>query len=167
MTRYNTKIGDVFAVKIDDNREKYFQLIAYDLTQLNSDVIRAFEEIYPLTDRPDIARIVNGKAEFHAHCVTKFGLKLGLWEKIGNSKYVSATNDVLFRCTNDAGSQPGKRVIVSERWYVWHINDEDFTRVGRLTGKYRDADLGMVVNPYDIVERVKTGKYSFLYPGFE
>ncbi|RYD87997.1 MAG: hypothetical protein EOP54_27945 [Sphingobacteriales bacterium] len=38
MKLVNTKIGDVFCVKIDDSTKKYFQLIAYDLTQLNSDV---------------------------------------------------------------------------------------------------------------------------------
>ena len=39
MVRVVTKIGDVFSVKLDNEVKKYFQLIAFDLTQLNSDVI--------------------------------------------------------------------------------------------------------------------------------
>ena len=52
MERANTKIGDVFSVKIDDNRKKYFQFVISDLTQLNSDVIRAFKKVYPKEDYP-------------------------------------------------------------------------------------------------------------------
>ena len=42
------KIGDVFVVKVDDKSKKYFQYIISDLTQLNSDVIRAFKKYIQL-----------------------------------------------------------------------------------------------------------------------
>lgn len=54
MARINTKIGDVFSVKIDNNK-KYFQYIVSDLTQLNSDVIRAFKKVYPINAHPDLS----------------------------------------------------------------------------------------------------------------
>ncbi len=38
MKRIHTKIGDVFVVKLENGRKKYFQLVVFDLTQLNSDV---------------------------------------------------------------------------------------------------------------------------------
>ena len=44
MARISTKIGDVFSVKVDENNKKYFQLVAFDLTQLNSNAIRAFKK---------------------------------------------------------------------------------------------------------------------------
>ncbi|MFH4275952.1 hypothetical protein WAJ11_20270, partial [Acinetobacter baumannii] len=84
MKRKNTKIGDIFVVKVDNDKKKYFQLIAFDLTQLNSDVIRSFKKVYPLEADIDLLEIVNGEVEFYAHCVTKFGLKMNLWEKVGN-----------------------------------------------------------------------------------
>ncbi len=31
MKRKNTKIGDIFVVKVDNDKKKYFQLIAFDL----------------------------------------------------------------------------------------------------------------------------------------
>lgn len=166
--RVVTKIGDVFSVSIDNKRNKHFQLIAFDLTQLNSDVIRAFKTVYPFDAKPDLLEVANGEVEFHAHCVTKFGLKMSLWDKVGNTDIIGGTADILFRDTNDYGVKVGEEPIkVSDRWYVGHINDKDFTRVGKLEGENRKAEIGVVVNPYDVVERMKSGSYSFVYPQFE
>ena len=52
MKRVRTKIGDMFSVKVSENEKKYFQLIAFDLTQLNSDVIRAFKKVYGIEEQP-------------------------------------------------------------------------------------------------------------------
>ena len=43
--RIVTKIGDIFQIKVDDIHAKYFQYIANDKTELNSDVIRVFKKI--------------------------------------------------------------------------------------------------------------------------
>lgn len=56
MVKTYTKIGDVFSAKTDEKTKKYFQLIAYDLTQLNSDVIRVFKERYPINSNPDLSK---------------------------------------------------------------------------------------------------------------
>ncbi len=167
MTKANTKIGDVFSVKIDDSSKKYFQYIISDLTQLNSDVIRAFKKVYPINTNPDLSAIVNGEVEFYAHCVTKLGLKMNLWEKVGNIDDVGKTDHILFRGSSDSGSKSGEQIKISHKWYVWKINDNDFTRVGTLEGENRKAEIGLVVNPYDVIDRLKTGKYDFFYPDFE
>lgn len=168
MARVYTKIGDVFSVQIDEQHKKFFQLIAFDLLQLNSDVIRAFEETYSIDSKPKLSDIVNGKVAFYAHCMTKVGIKMKLWEKVGNIKEVGDIQDILFRDSMDAGRKVGEeRVKVSNRWYVWRLGDKDFTYVGKLKGENRKAELGIVVNPYDIIDRIKTGKYNFLYPGYE
>jgi hypothetical protein len=168
MARTNTKIGDVFAVKIDDIGKKYFQYIANDLTQLNSDVIRAFKKIYSVDANPELPEIINGEVEFYAHCVTKFGIKMNLWEKVGNIPDIGDFGQILFRATNDYGHKLGEEPIkISKKWHVWRINDSDFTRVGELKGENQKSEIGIVVNPYDILDRIKTGKYNFLYPDFE
>jgi hypothetical protein len=167
MARVNTKVGDVFSVKIDENSKKYIQLIAFDLTQLNSDVIRAFKQAYPINENPDLSEIVSGEVEFYAHCVTKLGLKMDLWEKIGNSNAIGNTNQILFRDTSDYGKWIGEEPIrISEKWYIWNIN-EKFRDVGKLTGENRKAEIGVVINPYSIAHRIKTGEYDFLYPKYE
>ena len=164
----NTKIGDVFAVKLDNYKVKCFQLIAFDLTQLNSDVIRSFGKIYPADEVPDVSEIVTQEVDFYAHCVTKFGIKLNLWEKIGNTTEIGRTDSILFRDTNDYGNKiNGELIKLSQNWHVWHINDKKFTKVGKLQGENRKAEIGIVVTPHDVVERIKTGRYTFFYPDFE
>ena len=161
MARINTKIGDVFSVKLDDRSKKFFQYVANDLTQLNSDVVRAFKKGYALDFHPDLSEIVNDEVSFYAHCFTKFGVKMNLWEKTGNIQDVGDLNSVLFRGSNDSGCKPGEQVLVSNNWYAWRINYGEFRVVGRLEGENRNAEIGVVVNPYDIVDRIKTGKYNF------
>ena len=135
MARISTKIGDVFSVKVDEHNKKYFQLIAFDLTQLNSDVIRAFKKVYPIDFTPDLSEIVDGEIEFYAHCVTKWGMKMNLWNKVGNISEVGNILHILFRNTNDYGSKPGGQIKISNNWHVWKINDNDFTWVGKLKGE--------------------------------
>lgn len=161
MARANTKIGDVFCVKIKDSGKKYFQYIISDLTQLNSDVIRAFKKVYSANANPDLSEIVNGEVEFYAHCVTKLGLKMGYWEKVGNTNDVGDFDDVLFRSSAD-----DPQTKVSHNWWVWKIN-EDQKQVGKLVGEKRNAEVGSVIPPDSIVYRMRTGEYDFVYPDFE
>lgn len=167
MARIQTKTGDVFEVKVDDFRKKYFQYTINDLTQLNSDVIRVFKKIYSIDQKPELAEIVDEEIEFYAHCVTKIGVKMGLWNRVGNIDDVGKPKDVLFRISGDAGCKPGEFVSVSEDWYVWRVNDKMTKKIGKLLGENRNAEIGLVYNPANIVHRIKTGVYNSIYPGFE
>jgi hypothetical protein len=162
--RVHTKIGDVFSVNIDERNKKYFQLIAFDLTQLNSDVIRGFKALYPINANLELSEITQGEVAFYAHCVTKFGVKMNLWEKAGNIIEVGKIEHILFR---DSGDYGNPQIQISQDWWVWRINDKGFTKIGKLEGENREAEIGIIVNPYDIVDRIKTGKYNFVYPCFE
>lgn len=167
MARVTTKIGDVFSAQIDSRTKKYFQYIANDLTQLNSDVIRVFKKAYSINDNPEISTIINDEIDFYAHCVTKWGIKLGFWNKVGNTNLVGNL-DIIFRNTNDYGVKLGEEPVrISENWYVWNINDNQFTRVGKLKGENRKAEIGVVIAPDSIIYRMLHGEYDFVYPGFE
>ena len=88
--------------------------------------------------------------------------------KVGNIAEVGITSNIIFRNTSDYGAKVGEEPTkISNNWHVWRINDKDFTTVGKLQGENRKAEIGVVVNPYDVIERIKTGKYIFFYPGFE
>jgi len=158
----NTKIGDVFVVHLEDGTKMYLQYIISDTTQLNSDVVRVFSKKYSSDSEPELSEIVAGKTAFHAHCVTKFGIMLGLWERIGNIQPVGTFEHILFRDSEDYGKPEIKK---SERWWVWKINENE-VYVGKLEGAHQSAEIGIVVKPADIVERIKTGQYSFVYPDF-
>jgi len=162
MLRVKAKIGDVFSVPLDASTKKHFQYVANDLTQLNSDVIRAFKKIYPIDSEPEVHEIVTDEVDFHAHVVMKWGLKMGLWKKAGHVQFTDKL-DILFRDTEDYGN---KFIKVSYNWYVWRINQE-FQDVGRLTGDCKKAEIGMVMAPKNIVHRMRTGEYPIAYPSYE
>jgi hypothetical protein len=156
------RLGDIFIVKLDDC-QKYFQYVADDMAMLNSRVIRVFEKKYPLESMPDLTEIAQGDIDFYAHTSVKLGIKMGLWGKLGNSPVLGEI-DVIFCRSRDYTE--GLKVKISERWEIWYVNEE-FRYVGKLKGENRNAELGLVEPPNEIVERMRTGKYSYSYPGFE
>lgn len=160
MKRKNTKIGDVFAVKLDNGCKKYFQLVDFDLTQLNSDVIRIFKKEYSANTVPVLTEVINNDVDFYAHCITVFGIKLGFWEKVGNMPDVGSI-DVLFRSSSDS-----PKTKISNNWWIWKVNEPQ-QYVGKLEGENKFAEIGSVIPPDSIVYRIKTGRYDFVYPEFE
>lgn len=158
----NTKVGDIFAAKIDDKHKKYLQYIISDMSQLNSDVIRAFSKTYPLEANPSLEDIIKDKVDFYAHCSTKAGIKKSLWEKVGNISNVGQIDHILFRDSGDFGNP---QVKISDDWWVWKIN-EPFMYVGKLEGEYKNAEIGVVFQPERIINKLKTGSYLIAYPEF-
>jgi hypothetical protein len=154
------KIGDIFEVKMDEGSKKFFQYVANDITMLNSSVIKVFKNIYRNDDALDLEEVVKDEVDFYAHVFLRNGLKQGYWNKVGHIEEVGKI-EVLFRNTDDYG----KEVKVSENWYVWKIN-EPFIKVGKLEGKNKIAEIGVVKNAGDIVCRMRTGKYDFVYPQY-
>lgn len=166
MSRTMIKKGDIFSVKINDNKKRYFQYIDNDFLQLNSDVIRVFEKEYFLDETPSLLDIKNDNVSFFAHCIVKLGVKMALWEKVGNIATEDISN-VLFRDTNDYGSKPGEQVRLSHDWYVWKLGDVNFQKVGKLQDENRNSFIGIVFNPLGILELLRGNKYPIYYPDFE
>ncbi|HVW96031.1 MAG TPA: hypothetical protein VHA56_08690 [Mucilaginibacter sp.] len=159
----NTKIGDIFLVNLGDYK-KYFQYIADDLTQLNSNVIRAFKKKYTIDSTPDTIEIVKGEIDFYAHCIIKLGIKKSLWNKVGNESEISGLDEILFRDTNDYARRGDEEPIkISNNWYVWKIN-QPFIRVGKLDWEHKKSYLGLVINPKGILELLKGNEYPSNYP---
>jgi hypothetical protein len=156
-----TKVGDVFSVPIGSGIKKYIQYVADDLTQLNSPVIRAFRDSYPLDASPDLLDVVRGNVDFYAHVVLKWGIQMKLWERAGNVPFTGELA-ALFRDSDDYGNPAVK---VSHHWRVWKAGEDD-QYIGKLEGDYRMAEIGVVVNPPSVVTRLRTGKYDFAYPGY-
>lgn len=160
-TRIVTKIGDIFEVPLDDGGKKYIQYIANDQTQLNSSVIRAFKRKYALDAETAVDEITKDSVDFYAHTVLKPGIIRKMWKKVGNSRDVGDLA-ILFRGTNDILDP---KVKVSKNWHVWEI-DGPSRRVGELVGDYQKAEIGDVMPADQIAHRMRTGKYSFVYPSY-
>jgi hypothetical protein len=158
----STKIGDIFSVPIDSRHKKYIQYIISDITQLNSDVIRAFKKIYKISEYPELTDIVKDEVDFYAHCVTKAGIKDNYWEKVGNIEDVGNTDDIYFKCEGIYDRYANRR----DGWRVWKIN-EDMISIKELKGKYIKAEFGGVFPCINILVRLQIGKYSgYLYKYF-
>ena len=160
MAKSKSRIGDVFCATLTTGK-KYLQYVANDRSQLDSEVIRVFKKLYPLDANPNLAEVVRDEVEFYAHVFLRFARKLRTWDKVGNIDEVGRVA-VLFRDTNDYG----KGVPVSHDWWIWRINEKS-RRVGKLEGSNRNAEVGIVVSPPNIVHRMQTGAYGFVYPRYE
>jgi hypothetical protein len=136
-----------------------------DLTQLNSDVIRVFKQSFDVDENPNLDDVVKGETDFYTHTTTSAGVKLGLWSKVGQSKETGSL-DLLFRGAKDGTRKPDEPMKkVSTDWYIWRVNDNEFTYVGKLEGDYRKAEMGLIYSPYNIMNRLK-GIYN-IFPDFE
>ena len=161
MKNIQIRFGDVFEVKLDVGK-KYFQFLRLDITQLNSEVIRAFSKLYRSSDDPSIEEITDGEIDFHAHTMIRLGYKMGLYQKIGSSKG-NLTEHVTWRQTVLSGNIENR---IYTDWLIWKSGDNMKPYVGPLE-KLRTTELGCVHNPIDVVERMRNGEYKYVHPRFE
>ena len=99
--RIVTKIGNVFCVEIKNEFKCYFQYVANDWEQLNSSVIRVFKKRYPIESTPAIDEIIQDEISFYVHTVLRAGIANGAWYKVGTSKEVGDTKNIMFRSYED------------------------------------------------------------------
>ncbi|WP_020404500.1 hypothetical protein [Gracilimonas tropica] len=161
-TRQRITKGDVFEVPLKGNIKGYFQYMMIDETQLNSEVIRVFKDKFEMNQTINLEDLQKSKIDFYAHVNIKLGIKMSLWCKIGNLKIPTNLERPRFRDSLDYGNP---EVTTSEEWYIWELN-KDFEKVGILNDEQKGYDIGIVVTPPDIVEKMNSGKYSFVYPTY-
>ena len=101
--RRKSAIGDVFEVRLDSSTRRFFHYIANDESQLHSHVVRVFRKSYDVEEMVDLADVVRGEIDFHAHVLLGIGLKQKFWRKVGRVK-CEGNADVLFRDTVDVGN---------------------------------------------------------------
>jgi hypothetical protein len=155
--RIVTKIGYVFCVEIDNEYKVFFQYVANDLSQLNSSVIRVFKKHYPMDYVPDMDEIVKDQVDFYAHTVLRYGIVENAWYKVGKHPDLGDVENIGFRWFSEGNHD---KMTKSYKWYVWKINQE-FQHVGEMTKKYKHLDIGVVIPYFFIVEKIRTGKYTF------
>ena len=83
-------------------------------------------------------------------------IRTGLWKKIG---YIQV-ND--FEYPNFIATNYNQKTGKASIWFLW--NGEKYIRLGtELPEKYKELEYHMVWSPYDVVDRIETGKYPFPY----
>lgn len=152
------KVGDLFSVTYGES-EKYFQYLGDDSTQLNSNVIRAFVGKFSIGQIVSLQELENSGVDFFAHVMLKLGEKIGCWTRRGNAAAPSF-NEIVFRDTNDYGNP---EIKISNDWWVWTANKPS-KHIGRLTSQFIDSHIGIVISPDQIVKRMESGRFQFVYP---
>ena len=150
-------IGDVYSVDVDGVLH-YFQHVANDRTQLNSDVIRVFKK-FNFNTQPSMEEIAACKADFYAHVILPIGVKRGVWVKVGKAK-VRMPVDPIFRQSGNEGNYSRD---ASKNWFIWSLN-KPMQKVSKISKELKKIDIGSVVRPNDVVERIRSGEYDFVYP---
>jgi hypothetical protein len=164
MKRYQRKVGDVFRYSFNGSC-RYLQYIGNDDLQLKGDVIRVFKGIFSLKDNFDIETILSLPVDFYCISYVINCVKFGNWEKIGNSSVIGDISDIRFRCAADYGDiMNGEPIKFSNHWYVWKLGDSETTNLGSLIGYWKNAHIGGLLPPDYINERLREGKYKFIYP---
>ena len=156
MAKY--KVGDVFLCELEDS-VRIFQYVGNDASQLNSNVIVAFKNMIPKGVEFDLGDLNKLDTDFYAHVAIDLGVKMKYWRKIGSALPAEWSN-ILFRDTNDYGKSG---VTESDDWWVWEPNHAA-RNIGSLKGEYRKSYIGVVMAPPNILDRLKSGKYSYFYP---
>lgn len=151
-------IGDIYAIRLPDDRVGFLQHIANDESQLGSNVVRVFGIIQAKEAIVDLEAIAKSEVKFYAHVLLKAGETLGVWEKIGRVKNVSASIPLWCQCNEVDWSVP-----VSNNWVVWRTNGPRLPAV--LDSRdFLEAELGDAFSPNNIRTRLTDGKYAGVYP---
>lgn len=159
----NIHIGDIFSVITDSGDKRFFQFIAKDTTQYNSDVIRVFKQTYSKEDNPTAEDFLEGAVECYMHTMVSWGLYLGLWTRSGSDGNIGRM-DISFRRSKDYGRFPMFEKRVSNNWEVWTINQPK-QNVGKLPESHYSADIGEIGSPPMFLKRINEGYFpSEWYP---
>lgn len=161
VNRMPKNVGSIYRVEVGDDEVRYFWDVATDATQLSSAVIVVFRRRYPKTSTADVDEITSDDVDFYCHTMISVGKKLGLWSRVG-FKRVDRSFSMLFR---DSGDYGNPKIRVSDHWYVWEPN-KPFRNVGKLSGDLTKAEVGVVMNPAGVVNRMRTGFYGIVYPAY-
>ena len=169
MTKNKTaKKGDIFKVKLGNDEVGFFQYLLLDPADLISEVIRVFTYRAKEVDNYDLEDVVQSKVDFFAHVVILFGYSTNLWEKIGNVPLEKDLDRPLFRSVfGEKDEFEGTRILYkkSNKWQVWRAGDpfESRRSLGWITEENKDIDIGNVHPPNEIINKMKTGEYTYPY----
>lgn len=160
------QIGDVFSTQINDFEKKYFQYISKDINQLNSDVIKVFDNKYLIIEKPDYENLLNCKIGFFAHTFLTIGIKNGLFKKEGNMPVIDRIDKIIFRSTSDYGTRIGEvPILKTNNWKFWNLEDNEINKFRMLkVDDFNSTYIGIVFNPSGILELLKGNKYPINYP---
>lgn len=165
-TRIVTKIGYVYQTISTKHGPRYFQLVTFDQVQLVSDVIVIFRPpVQPISPK-NLDEIVALPIESYTHTTVSFGIREGLWHKIGKAPVVADLSALRFKNYHNAeiGEVETKAVaqgimpappVACPRWVSWTPLDQEWTYLDEPTGSKLTAMEGSVHPPSYVLELIE------------
>lgn len=151
-------IGDVYELLCGDQQVAFMQHILTDNEQMGSAVVRVFAGIHDQTAPPALEQVVQEATKFHSHILPAAGKTLGLWRRVGRVDVEPLPCLTWF-------TPPPKRIRDKEcdEWRVWDTNMPPETVISS-DPRLGYAEFGAVMAPDQLIERVRTGQWSFPCP---
>ncbi len=147
------KIGDIFEIPISNNRKAFGQYIYYDEKQ--GPLIQVFDYYLKNNEGVDLNSIVKSKMLFPPIIVgLTAAIRNKLWNIVGNKSienfiYPGFVSTLRNPKTNEATI-----------WFYW--DGSKWINLGKkLKNEYKKKEFLAVYSPYDIPERIETGKKPY------
>ena len=157
--RVSCRKGDLFEVRFK-SCYRYFQLVDYDLTELNSDVIAVFEGSY--SKAQVLSEILARKIDFFTHTTVRAGVPQ-FWRKVGTAQPIDSSS-AIFKGVDGEKDDRQPSEGKSGHWQIRRIG-KDWRYVGKEDKVPLNAELGLIFNPEAIYKKITVGKYGQIYHG--
>ncbi|MGD0505461.1 MAG: hypothetical protein ABSD02_22290 [Steroidobacteraceae bacterium] len=158
MSALRRKLGDVYRISLTDGNFGFMQHVANDATQLGSAVVLVLRKTYPpsATFAFEKELVRDG---FFAHVFLKAGKILHIWEHFHwLQPVVQGPIPVIWAICSVKDMQ----LDTSRHWKLWRTNDE--MHAPSSQEELTNAELGLVISPPQIVQRIEHGAYLIRYP---
>jgi hypothetical protein len=146
-------IGDIVEIPLSSGQKAYGQYVFWDHKM--GPLIKIFD--LQVDNEIKLVEIKNAKPLFPPIITGLFAaVKKGLWKVVGNLPVIGFEYPGFISTIYD--EKTGK----ARTWYLW--NGSESIRIGdRLPEKYKNLEYLVVWSPYDVIDRIETGKYPYPY----
>jgi hypothetical protein len=151
------KIGDVYRIRLNDGQYALMQHLCNDTSQLNSPIVVVSLKRYQASEEIKAEQIMDHDS-FFVHVLPKAGETLCVWERVQWLRPLIDKIPVIWATCNHRDLQ----LEVSRDWSVWRTNEK--WRSPASQNELMASELGLVMNPLDIVHRIEHGAYAMKYP---
>jgi hypothetical protein len=148
------KIGDIFEIPLRNGSRTYAQYVYKDNKQ--GPLIQVFD-LVTRDNLEDLDKIIEATPLFPPVITGVYAaIRVDMWHVIGNRP----VNGFVY--PKFVSSYYNEKSGIAYKWFLWDGNQYSF--IGdRLPNEFKNLEYLVVWSPYDIVDRILTGKYPFPY----
>ncbi len=149
------KVGDIFEIRLEDERKAYGQFVFKDKKQ--GPLVQIFNLIANEGDNFTPDEIKKSGDRFPPVITgLQAAIRAGLWRVIGKLPIVE------FSYPRFVSAYYDEKTGEAYRWFVW--DGEKTIQIGKeLPIEYKGLEYRVVWSPYDVTYRIESGEYPYPY----